>query len=128
MRRHTPAPPHIRAYAIRKAKERKRKKEYWAKRWEKDPDSMRRHLDSLNAPRVKHGKERMDRLQPLLEYLGKSGPIMSADLKPKVKEWITGRDGVEPPFSEVVSVIAFLRRKGAITFEENECIWRVMVA
>ena len=128
MSRKTPAPPYIRAYAIRKAQDRRRKRQYWAKRWEKDPDSMRRHLDKLNAPRVEHGRERMDRLRPLLEHLGKSGPVMSADLKPRIREWITTREGVEPQLSEVVSVIAFLRRKGAIAFEVNECAWRVMVA
>ena len=120
-------PAHVRAYAIRKAKEAKRKKEYWKARWREDPISMRSHLDKLNEGRIKHGKERMERLMPLLSFLASSGPVMSADLKPKVSAWITIQRS-EPKPAEVISVIAFLRRKQAIVFDANGCYWKVMVA
>ena len=100
----------------------KRQADYWRKRWETHPETMRSNLDRINGTRREKAEERTKRL---LAILGKCpDQIASWDLR-KTFEQAIASAGYTVNAKSFVVLLSALRRRQLIAYDAATFRWTV---
>lgn len=114
-----------RSKAYRKVLAGKRQAEYWRKRWESHPETMRSNLDRINGTRKEKAAERTARLLGILSHC--PSEIKSWDLRTTLELGIAKAGyGVKP--GSHMTLLQALRRRSLIAYDSPSMTWKVKVA
>ena len=108
--------------AWRKVMMGKRQADYWRKRWETHPETMRSNLDRINGTRREKAEERTKRLLRILELCPTQ--IMSWDLKTTLESAIANA-GYALKAGSFKTLMAALRRRQLIAYDAATFRWSV---
>lgn len=112
--------------AYRKVLAGMRQAEYWRKRWESHPESMRSNLERINRTRREKAAERTQRLLVILGHC--DAEIKSWNLRTSFEEAIVKSGYTLKPTSWLIFFSA-LRRRKMIAYDPATLTWRkVMLA
>lgn len=103
----------------------KRQAEYWRRRWESHPETMRSNLEALNRTRKEKAAERTQRLLVILSHL--PAEIESWNLRTLAEEAIVKAGYTLKPGIHL-TLLQALRRRSLISFDHSTLRWKVKVA
>ena len=111
--------------AYRKVQAAMRQAEYWRKRWESHPETMRSNLDRINGTRKEKAAERTARL---LEILSQCPVVIKSwELRPTLEAGIV-KAGYTLKAGSHMTLLQALRRRSLIAFDHSTLSWKVKVA
>ena len=111
--------------AYRKVLAGKRQAEYWRKRWESHPETMRSNLDRINGTRKEKAAERTARLLEILSHCPRE--IKSWELRATLEAGIV-KAGYTLKAGSHMTLLQALRRRTLISFDPDALVWKVKVA
>lgn len=111
--------------AYRKVLAGKRQAEYWRKRWESHPETMRSNLDRINGTRKEKAAERTARLLEILSHCPRE--ISSWELRPTLEAGIV-KAGFTLKAGSHMTLLQALRRRSLIAYDSPSMTWKVKVA
>ena len=111
--------------AYRKVQAGMRQAEYWRKRWESHPETMRSNLDRINGTRKEKAAERTARLLEIMSHC--PGEIKSWELRPTLEAGIV-KAGYTLKAGSHMTLLQALRRRTLISFYPDALVWKVKVA
>lgn len=111
--------------AYRKVLAGKRQAEYWRKRWETHPETMRSNLTRINGTRKEKAAERTKRLLVILSHC--PAVIPSWHLRTTLEAGIL-KAGYTTRKGSHMTLLQALRRRELISFDPAELAWKVKVA
>lgn len=112
--------------AWRKIQAAKRQADYWRKRWQTHPESMRSNLEALNRTRKEKAAERTQRLLHILSHC--PDEVMSWDIRSTMESSIA-KAGYQLKVGSFKTLMVALRRRNLISFDPERLVWKkVMVA
>lgn len=117
-------PKHRRRVGFLKARKAKAQADYWRKRWQTHPETMRSNLESLNRTRREKAEERTKRLVQILSHC--PSQLMSWELRPTLEAAIT-KSGYTLKAGSYKTLMIALRRRGLVSFDASTLRWSIML-
>lgn len=112
---------HARNKAWRKALNAKRQADYWRKRWETHPETMRSNLARINGTRKEKAAQRTQRLLQILALC--PDEVMSWDIRSTMESAIV-RAGFQFKAGSFKTLMVALRRRNLISFDPERLVWK----
>lgn len=113
-------PKHRRRVGFLKARKAKAQADYWRKRWQTHPETMRSNLESLNRTRREKAAERTQRLLQILRHC--PAQLMSWELRPTLEIAIV-KSGFTLKAGSFKTLMIALRRRGLVSFDGATLRW-----
>lgn len=103
----------------------RRQAEYWRRRWETHPETMRSNLETLNRARKEKAAERTKRLLEITRLM--PAEIESWNLRTSAEKAIA-QAGYSVKPGVHLTLLQALRRRSLISFDHSTLRWKVKVA
>lgn len=113
-------PRHRRRVGFRKSQAAARQADYWRRRWQTHPETMRSNLEALNRTRREKAAERTQRLMQILSHCPEQ--VMSWELRPVMEAAIAKAGFTVKPGSFKTLMMA-LRRRSLVSFDNVALRW-----